>query len=49
MVRLLSNFIQRLSIWSYIKTIVNDQINTQIAFAYDTCIPQIFEMQYLHE
>ena len=29
--------------------IVNDYINTQTAFADDTCIPQIFEMQYLHE
>ena len=30
------------------KTIVNDYINTQTAFADDTCIPQIFKMQYLH-
>ena len=28
---------------------VNDQINTLTAFADDTCIPQIFKMQYLHE
>ena len=30
-------------------TEVKHLINTQTAFADDTCIPQIFKMQYLHE
>ena len=49
MVRLLSDFLQRWSTWSYIKKIVNDKTITQTAFADDMCILQIFEMQYIHE
>ena len=45
MVRLLSDFLQRWSTWSYI----NDKIITQTAFTGDMCILQIFEMQYIHE
>ena len=44
MVRLLSNFIQRWSIWNYIKNLSMTRLTPKLHSWWHFCIPQFFEM-----